>query len=89
MRNFIGNILIGFAALWSFARTALFFALTIAIVMGIFISTMIGFFDLISPDVNVFGKWYWDLIAAVIGGATMWLGFQKLWEDDKLETVKK
>ena len=94
--NLIGNILIGLANLISFARTTLLFILTIAIVMGVLIITMIGFFELfgkISPDPEfqmvVLGKWYWDVIAVVLGGSTMWLGFTKLWENDDKNKKKE
>ena len=32
---------------------------------------------------DLFGKWYWELIVVVIGGSTMWLGVQKMFESDK------
>jgi hypothetical protein len=96
MRNFIGNLLIILAAFISFARNLLFFVLTMAIIMGILITTMIGLFELIgmiSPNPEyqfvVFGKWYWDLIVVVLGGSTMWLGFSKMVESDKAEKKMK
>jgi len=96
MRNFIGNLLIILAAFISFARNVLFFTLTIAIVMGVLMITMISLFELIgkiSPNpeyqIIVLGKWYWDIIAVVLGGSTMWLGFSKMFESDKAERKMK
>jgi len=93
MRNFIGNFLISFAAFISFLRTVLLFALTIGFVMGILVITMVALFELVgrvSPNpqeipmpFDLFGKWYWELIVVVIGGSTMWLGVQKMFESDK------
>jgi hypothetical protein len=83
MRNFIGNLLIIFAAFLSFTRNILFFGLTVGFIGGILIITMTGLFELFSPEINFFGKWYWDLIVVILGGATMWLGFQKMFENDK------
>lgn len=90
MRNFIGNLLIGIAGIIKFMHTTLLFLLTIGIVMGVLMITMIGLFELIgylSPNpeyqIMVLGKWYWSLTAVVLGGSTMWLGFSKLLKGDK------
>jgi len=96
MRNFIGNFLIALAAFISFLRNAMFFALTVGLVMGILLITMIAFFELIakaSPyadyQIVVLGKWYWCVIVLVIGGSTMWLGISKMFESDKEEKKMK
>jgi hypothetical protein len=93
MRNFIGNILIGLAEFIKFLRNALILSLLAGIVIGIFMITMIGFFDLMGyvlPNntefqMNVLGKPIWDIIAVVIGGGTMWVGISKTIESDKQE----
>ena len=93
MRNFIGNFLIILASIIGFIRTVMLFALTVGFVMGILVITLIAFFELVgraSPNsqalpmaFDLFGKWYWELIVVVIGGSTMWLGVQKMFETDK------
>lgn len=90
MRNFIGNILIGLAAFITFLYNMLFFILILGIVMGIFMITMIGFFDLIGhiipnseTQMNILKKPIWDIIAVVLGSATVWLGLSKMFENDK------
>lgn len=92
IKNFIGNCLIALAAFLSFLRNALFFILTVGIVMGILMITMVAFFELVgrvSPHqeipmaLDLFGKWYWELIVFVLGGLTMWQGIVKMFEDDK------
>lgn len=74
----IGTFLIFFSKFLLGVRTTLLMMLTISIVMGVAALTMIGFFDLITPEFNTFGKVYWDIIAVVIGGSTMWLGYTKM-----------
>ncbi|MDA3780196.1 MAG: hypothetical protein PF487_08295 [Bacteroidales bacterium] len=69
--KFLGKFLFGI-------YTTILVMLTVSIVMGIGTITMIGFFDLITPEMNVLGKIHWDVIAVVIGGATMWLGYSKI-----------
>ena len=97
MRNFIGNFLIAFAAFLTFLRNVIFFALTAGIVLGIMMITIFALFALFSrvnPDphmaipIDLFGKWYWELIIVVIGSLTMWQGISKMFENDKKETEK-
>jgi len=80
------------AAFLSFLRNALFFMITVGIVMGILMITLIAFFELVSriapsQDVSMpfvlFEKWYWEVIVVVIGSLTMWQGIVKMFEDDK------
>lgn len=88
--NFIGSLLIGLAAIMSFSRTVLLFALIGGIVIGIFMVTMISLFELFghlapneySMEAVLFKKPIWDVVVVVIGGATMWLGIQKMFESD-------
>lgn len=81
--HFLGDLLIGFSKFLSGLRTVLLMMLTMFIVMGVFAVTLIGFFDLVTPGMNTFGKTYWDIIAVVLGGSTMWFGVTKLFEDNK------
>jgi hypothetical protein len=92
IKNFIGNCLIALAAFISFLRNALFFMITVGIVMGILMITLIAFFELVtrvSPPqeipmaLDLFGKWYWELIVFVLGALTMWQGIVKAFDDDK------
>ena len=46
IKNFIGNCLIALAAFISFLRNALFFIITVGIVMGILMITLIAFLEL-------------------------------------------
>jgi len=85
MRNFIGNLLIILAAFISFARNLVLFFLTVGIVLGIAMITLLGIFDLTTPELNVLGKPIWDIIVLILGGATMWLGVSKLLKIDKNE----
>ena len=85
----VGCILIGLAKFLLGLRIALLIMLTMFIVMGVLAITMIGFFDLVTPGLNTLGKTYWDIIAVVIGGATMWLGFTKIFEEDKKSMENK
>jgi hypothetical protein len=96
MRKFIGNvlylvgcILIGLARTITLLRSMLLIIITMFIVMGVLAITLIGFFDLVTPDLNTLGKVYWDIIAVVLGGATMWLGFKKIFEEDKQAVENK
>lgn len=79
--HFLGDILIGFSKFLSGLRTALLMMLTMFIVMGVFAVTLIGVFDLLTPGLNTFGKVYWDIIAVVLGGSTMWFGYTKMIRD--------
>jgi len=80
----IGCFLIGLARLWLGLRTTLLMMLTISIVMGVLGITMFGVVDLITPDINALGNIYWDIVAIVIGGLTMWFGFTQMINlDDK------
>ena len=92
IKNFIGNCLIALAAFISFLRNALFFIITVGIVMGILVITMVAFFELVGRvmphneypmALDLFGKWYWELIVTVLGGLTMWQGIVKMFEDDR------
>ena len=80
---FLGDLLIGFSKFWLGLRSVILAMLAMFIVMGVFAVTLIGVFDLVTPGLNTFGKFYWDIIAVVIGGATMWFGFNKVFEDNK------
>jgi len=86
---FIGSLLIGLAQTIVILRSTFFIMLAIGIVMGVLMITMIGAFDLITPGLNTLGKTYWDIIAVVIGGATMWFGFTKMFEDNKQPEITK
>lgn len=90
MKNFIGNFLIGLAGIIKFLRTTLLFLLVIGFCVGIFLITMIAAFELINrilphPEVqlNLIGKWYWEVIIFFIGTATMWEGLKKMTDVDK------
>jgi len=37
----------------------------------------------------LFKKPIWDIVVVIIGGATMWLGLQKMFESDKEVQSKK
>ena len=98
MRNFIGSFLIAFAAFLSFLRNMLFFALTVGFAMGILMLTMFSLFELfnhLAPNndypmvIVLFKKPIWDIVVVIIGGATMWLGLQKMFESDKEVQNKK
>lgn len=78
MRNFIGSLLIGLAEFIIFMHNVLIFFIMFGIIIGILTITLISFFDLISPDMNVLGKTHWDIIVLIIGCATMWMGILKL-----------
>jgi len=82
---YIGCFLIGLAKFWLGLRTTLLMIITVFIVMGVFAITIIGFFDLITPGLNTLGKIYWDIIAVVLGTATMWFGWSKIVSGDKDE----
>lgn len=77
---YIGCLLIGLARFITILRSSLFILLAISIVMGVLMITMIGLFDLITPELNTLGKTYWDVIVVILGGATMWFGFTKMFE---------
>lgn len=58
--------------------------------MGIIMITFIGLFELIDKikpndeyQMIVLGKWYWCVIAVVLGGSTIGLGISKIIEEDK------
>lgn len=98
MRNFIGSFLIAFAAFITFLRSMIFFALTVGIVMGVLMMTMFCLFELfhhIAPNhdypmaITLFKKPIWDIVIVVIGGATMWMGITKMFEEDKEERKTK
>jgi len=96
MRNFIGNVLIGLAAFITFSRNMLLFFIVVGIVLGVLMITIIGLFELIGkmqPDAEypivILGKWYWDVIALVLGGSTMWLGISKMFEEDRKSKKEK
>lgn len=79
----IGCFLIGFAKFITGLRSTLFIMIAISIVMGIAAITMIGFADLVSPDIKMLGSVYWDIVVIVLGGATMWLGYSKMMKFDE------
>lgn len=96
MRNLIGNILIKTAKFITFLRIALLITITVSIVIGILMITIIGLFELMGSllpsseyQMVVLGKWYWCVIAVVLGGSTMWLGISKMVEEDKKYDEKK
>lgn len=80
--HFLGNLLIGLSKFLTGLRTLLLIMLTMFIVMGVFAITMIGLIDLATPGMNTFNKTYWDIIAVVIGGSTMWFGYTKMIKSD-------
>ena len=89
MRNLIGNLLIIIARIITFARNLVLFFLTVGIVLGIAMITLLGLFDLTTPELNVLGKPIWDIIVLILGGATMWLGISKLCKiDEKNKKIK-
>ena len=97
IKNFIGNLLIALAAFISFLRNVLFFILTMGIVLGILLITMIAFFELtgrvmphaqeVPMPFDLFGKWYWEAIVVVLGSLTMWQGIVKMFEADKKDST--
>lgn len=87
--HFLGDLLIGLSKFLHGLRTVLLMMITVFIVMGVLAVTLIGFFDLVTPELNTFGKIYWDIIAVVIGGSTMWLGWSKIINADKADEQKQ
>lgn len=87
--HFLGDILIWFSKFLSGLRTIILIMLTMFIVMGVLAVTLIGLFDLLTPELSTFRKTYWDIIAVVLGGSTMWLGFKKVFEEDKQPEIMK
>ena len=94
MRNFIGTILISLAGIITFLRTCLFFVLIFGFAFGILVVTLIAFAELagrINPNsyiempLDLFGKWYWEVIVFFLGAATMWQGVKKMFGDEKHE----
>jgi len=64
--------------------------LILGIIMGIFMIIIIGFFDLLGhimpnseTQINILKKPIWDIIAVVLGSATVWVGISKTFENDK------
>lgn len=95
IKNIIGSILIGLAWIIKFLHTTILFGLLISICFGILAVTLLGFFDLLGiltadPEVTqiVLGKPIWDIVAVVLGSATMVLGFKKLMDDGSDEVNK-
>jgi NADH:ubiquinone oxidoreductase subunit K len=54
----IGCFIIFLAKTIKLTRNIIFFMLTVGILMNVVIITMIGFVDLITPDMNILGKFY-------------------------------
>ncbi len=95
MRNFIGNVLIGLATFLTTLRNVMFFILVAGIIFGILMITIIAFAELIGRaaptqqiqmPLDLFGRWYWEMIVFVIGSLTMWQGIKKMFEADKKES---
>ena len=95
MRHFIGTMLVGLAAVIRGLNNALIFMMLIGIGMGIFLATLLAFMDLVNvavpsmtPEqdvIDVFKKPVWSVVVFVLGAATMWLGIQKMYLEDKKE----
>ena len=98
MRHFIGSMLIGLAGIIRGLNNALIFMLLIGIGLGIFMFTLLAFMDLVhiampvmNPEyevIDVFKKPVWSVVVFVLGSATMWLGIQKMYLEDKKERKK-
>lgn len=81
--HFLGDLLIFFSIFIRMLRIVFKFMIILGIVMGIFGVTIMAAFDLVSPDVNVFGKPIWSILILVIGLATMWQGISKGLEEER------
>ena len=88
----IGYLLIGLAKLINLLRYTLLFIITISIIMGVLFLTVSSLFQLIvdlfpSSDYQLppilIEKPIWNVVVVIIGGATMWLGISKTFENDK------
>lgn len=95
MRHFIGTILVGLARIIGLLNNVLIFMLLIGIGLGIFLATLLAFMDLVhiglphmNPEyevIDVFEKPIWSIVVFVLGSATMWLGIQKMYLEDRKE----
>lgn len=84
--HFLGTLLIILAYAIDIFRKMFWFVFVVGIFIGLFMVTMITFFDLVSPhqEIGIFEDWYWNLIVSVFAGTTFVLTLLRLGGNVKL-----